>query len=183
MNQSKKALFIIPHNNFRDKELTWVAERLDDAEVSYQIASTHPSEAKGRFGLLVIPDFTISYIESTDYDMIILVGEEAAELLADDLSLRALLADANTRGVKVAAIGYAVKILVTANLINGKRITSNPLLEPDIKHAGAFYTGSTTERDGNIITAIGPHAVREFGKEIVASLGANSHLVGREYLS
>jgi putative intracellular protease/amidase len=182
MNQSKNALFIIPHHNFRDKELTWVAERLDDAELPYQIASTHPSEAQGRFGLIVVPDVTISYVESTDYEMIILVGEEAAEILVSDLTLRRLLIDASSRNVKIAAIGYAVKILVGANLLTSRRVTSNPLLEPDIKQAGGFYTGSTTEVDGNLITAIGPHAVREFAQEIVDTLKVKPNLSGREYL-
>lgn len=181
-NQSKKALFIIPHHNFRDKELTWVAERLDDAEVSYQIASTHSSEAKGHFGLIVMPDFTINYVDATDYDMIILVGEDAAKPLADDLVLRSLLTEANAKNVVIAAIGYAVKILVTANMVVGRRVTANSLLEPDIKHAGGYYTGSTTERDGNIITGIGPQAVHEFSAEIIASLSTRNDLSGREYL-
>jgi protease I len=41
-----------------------------------------------------------------------------------------------------------------------------------IESKGAKYTGKSVEVDGNVITANGPTAAREFGRAIAKALGA-----------
>ncbi len=60
--QNKKVLFILPHNDFRDKEYLWLKERFDTAEMASEIASSHLSEAQGQFGTILTPDVLVSHI-------------------------------------------------------------------------------------------------------------------------
>ena len=79
--------------------------------------------------------------------------------------LRALLVDACSRGVLVAAICAAPMVFGRIGILEGKRATCYPGCEGDL--FGAEYTAAAVEQDGNIITACGPGASFDFGFAIV----------------
>ena len=78
---------------------------------------------------------------------------------------RALLVDACSRGVLVAAICAAPMVLGRIGILKGKKATCYPGCEGDL--FGAEYTAAHVEQDGNIITACGPGASFDFGFAIV----------------
>ena len=79
--------------------------------------------------------------------------------------LRALLVDACSRGLLVAAICAAPMVFGRIGILKGKRATCYPGCEGDL--FGAEYTAAAVELDGNIITACGPGASFDFGFAIV----------------
>lgn len=181
---NKKVLFIIPHDNFRDKELTWVAERLDEAMIGYEVASTHISDAIGQFGHVVTPDVLIKHVSPADYNGYIFVGEEVASKYVGDPEITRLLEGAFSLKKVVAAIGHAVTIIAGSSHITNKKVTCIPNDLAKIESAGAYYTGRIIEQDGDLITANGPHATREFAEAIVKALNwaDDNSLEGRRYL-
>ena len=62
----------------------------------------------------------------------------------------------------------APRVLANAGLLNGKKATSAHRY--DIEAKGAICIDKLVARDGNIITANGPNAAKEFGEEIVSAL-------------
>lgn len=183
MKNSKKVLFLIAHHGFRDKELTWVTEQLDYAEIDYEIASSHLSEAEGKFGLVVNPDILVTRAVATDYSAIVVVGEEeSAEFLGIGEAVK-LVHAAVGHGVIVCSMGAGVQLLIAGNAVNGKKITGPAEMATQIEHAGGFFTGKIVERDGNVISVNGPYGVREFAEELVKVLGTEENsLEGRKYL-
>ncbi|MCS7131535.1 MAG: DJ-1/PfpI family protein, partial [Hadesarchaea archaeon] len=80
--------------------------------------------------------------------------------------------DAAKKGKKVGAICIAPIILANAGVLEGKRATVwNGDFVRMLKERGAKYTGKQVEVDGNIITANGPTAAKEFGRTIAKELG------------
>lgn len=181
---TQKALVILPHYNFRDKEYTWVRERLDEAGVRVEVASTHLSEAQGRFGTLVCPDVLISYVEASDYDAYIFIGEEAAAEFIGNVDIRRIIESAHASNRIIAAIGAAVPIIGYSGKLVGKKVTSVETEKKRLEDMGAFYTGKISEQDGQIITANGPYGTREFADAIIKTLEYSSGIVpeGRPYL-
>jgi putative intracellular protease/amidase len=181
---NKKVLVILPHYNFRDKEYTWLRERLDAAGVRVEIASTHLSEAEGRFGTIVKPDVLISYVEAIDYDAYIFVGEEAAMEFYGNPDIQKIIDNAFENHKVVAAIGAAVPIIGYSGKLVGVRITSVESERKRLEDMGAYFTGRISEQDGQVITANGPYGTREFADSIVKALdwssGTGAH--GRQYL-
>jgi len=182
--QSKKVLFILPHQNFRDKEYSWIVERLDEAGIVHEVASSHTSEAQGRFGTIVKPDITISFISSGDYDGFIFVGGEGAKEYYAHPDIVKLVINIITTHKVVAAIGLAVPILGYSGLLSNRKVTGPDHIRPEIENTGAFFTGRLIEQDGDIITANGPYATKELAESVVKALECSDEGVktGRTYL-
>lgn len=182
-SQPKKVLFILPHHDFRDKEYTWIAERLDEAGITHEVASNHLSEAQGRFGTIVEPDVLISFVSSGDYDGFVFIGEEAAKEYYAQPEVVKLAMNALATHKVVAAIGYAVPILGFSGHLNARKVTGPAEIRVEIEEAGAFFTGRLVEQDGDILTASGPYAVRELAENLIKALEwASGEGTGRRYL-
>jgi len=61
-------------------------------------------------------------------------------------------------------------ILTNAGILKGKKATAHPSEADKLRAGGVEYTGKSVEKDGNIITASGPTAAREFGAELAKAL-------------
>lgn len=182
--QNKKALFILSHHDFRDKEYTWLVEHFDNAGISHEVASSHLSEAQGRFGTLVKPDVAINFVSSGDYDAFIFVGEEAAKEYYAHPEVTKLVINAIATRKVVAAIGYAVPVLGYSGHLTGRKVTGPDEIRTEIEESGAYFTGRLIEQDGDVITANGPYAVKELAESVVKALewSDKSDLAGRTYL-
>ena len=69
-------------------------------------------------------------------------------------------------GKLIAAICAAPSIFGCMGLLEGKKVTSFPGFENELR--GAEYTGAHVETDGNVITAKGAGCALSFGRAIVA---------------
>jgi protease I len=166
----KKAVMVIPHNAFRDEELSIPERILEDEGIDVEIASSSRDEAKGMLGTRVKPDMLLDDINMHDYDAIIFVGGQGAtEYWNNPLALR-LARDAVAFNKIVGAICIAPVTLANAGILNGRRATVSPSEAGRLEAAGAVYTGSPLEKDGNIITASGPEAANDFGISLLKAI-------------
>lgn len=166
----KKVVMIIAQDGFRDEELLQPKEILERNGIGVKVASTSLSSAKGMLGAEVKPDILVSDINIRDFDAIIFVGGVGASQYWDDPVAHNLIEDAVNANRIVAAICIAPVTLANAGILKGKRATVWSSEAGQLKSAGANYTGRPVEKDGNIITASGPTAAREFGDEIVRAI-------------
>ena len=165
-----KVLIAITHDGFRDEELDALLVALIEAGHTVSIGSTHHTEARGRFGKIVKPDVTMSYVEPRDYDALVFVGGHGMEEYLMDSAISRLVVKFHQERKILGAIGVAVEILVYAGLLSGKRVTSDPLTMSKIQDAGGYFTGMRTEWDANILTGSGYQAAEEFAQELVNGL-------------
>src|SRR3989338_3546164 len=169
---SKKAVFIIAQNGFRDEELLEPKAVLDDRGIKTKVASQTRKKALGKLGTEIEPDLALAEIRPQDFDAVIFVGGPGAvEYLADPLAWN-LAKGFKQAGKVVAAICLAPSILANAGLLISKTATAFPSEENNLKAKGADYTGMPVEVDQNIVTAIGPEAAKEFGEQIAYLLAA-----------
>ncbi|MFA5089780.1 MAG: DJ-1/PfpI family protein [Candidatus Omnitrophota bacterium] len=162
----EKVVMIISHEGFRDEELLKPKKVLEDSGVKVDIASTDLSPAVGKGGNVVQPDILFNDIDVEDYQAIIFIGGASAACYWDDPRAHKLAQEALAKRKVLAAICIAPVTLANAGVLKGKKATVFSSEVAQIKQAGALYTGLDVERDGNIITASGPHAAEKFGVEI-----------------
>ncbi|MEU4194249.1 type 1 glutamine amidotransferase domain-containing protein [Kribbella sp. NPDC026611] len=74
-------------------------------------------------------------------------------------------------GKPVAAICHAPWTLVEADVVRGRRVTSWPSLQTDLRNAGAEWVDETVVTDGNLITSRKPDDLPAFNKTLLAALG------------
>lgn len=167
---SKRAVFIVSQNNFRDEELLEPQAVLESRGIETKVASRTTDVALGKLGAEVTPDLKVADISVDDFEALIFVGGPGATVYFEDQSAWKLARDFAGAGKVVAAICIAPSILANAGVLLGKRATAFSTEERNLKNRGAEYTGMPVEVDGKIITANGPQAAREFGEKIAWEL-------------
>jgi protease I len=170
----KKALIVIAPNDFQDIEFLHTKEELEKAKVKIIVASTKKETAIGMQGTVVKVDLTLNQVNVNDYDAIIFIGGLGASPYYRDKKALSMIKEAFISGKKICAICVAPLILAKAGILKDKHATAYDLnikeLAQMLIKEGAIYTGKRVEIDGNIITANGPFAAREFGCIIAREL-------------
>ncbi len=75
-------------------------------------------------------------------------------------------------GKPVAAICHAPWTLVEADVVRGRRLTSFPSLQTDLRNAGATWTDEEVVVDGNLVTSRNPHDLPAFIREALTAFAA-----------
>jgi len=169
-----KVLFVIAPSDFRDEELFQTREVIQNAGYETFIASTTKNEAVGMLGGRAKPNMTVSEVNVSAYDAVIFVGGQGVEThnLPENPAVVKLAKEASASGKVVGAICIAPRILASAGLVRGKRVTSFGDSETisALRKAGGNYTGKSVEVDGKLVTADGPSSARKFGEKILEVL-------------
>lgn len=164
-----KVLVVIPHDRFRDEEFESVFNTLG-SEHEISIGSSHHTEAKGLFGLIVKPDVNVSFVEPSDYDCVVFIGGQGVEEYLNEPNVLQLIQNFYHEKKLICAIGTAVELLVYAGIIANRKVTTDPVTALSVQNAGAYFTGRSTEIDGDILTAIGPDESDDFAEAIRKAL-------------
>lgn len=127
-------------------------------------------KVKGAHNILVVADKTIGEVTDLDsYNGIILPGGlPGATNLRDNNRVIEIIKEINEKEKLLAAICAGPIALERAGVINGKKVTSYPGFEDELK--SGVYTGENVVRDENIITGRGPALAVDFAIEIVKYL-------------
>lgn len=168
--EASKAAFIIAQNNFRDEEFLRPKEILERAGIQVSVVSTTLNYAQGMLGTKVKPDILISAINIRDFDAVVFIGGIGASQYWNDPAAHKLAQETVHAGKILAAICIAPVTLARAGILEGKRATVWFSESSKLEAAGAEYTAQPVQRDGNIITAAGPFAARQFAEELVKAL-------------
>lgn len=75
-----------------------------------------------------------------------------------------------TSGKPVAAICHAPWLLVEADVLSGRQVTSWPSLQSDISNAGGDWVDQSVVIDGNLITSRKPDDLPDFDKELLRAI-------------
>jgi protease I len=123
------------------------------------------------FGATVRPDIKLEQVRVDDYDAVIFVGGSGSAVYFNDDRALSIAREAFDKRKKTCAICIAPVILANAGVLKGKRATVwNGDYVEMLEAGGATYTGRPVEVDGNVITANGPKAARDFGRAIAKEL-------------
>lgn len=170
MEKTKKILMIIAGRNFRDEEFFEPKEEFEKNGFKVTTASSVSGNVRGVLGGWTKADYQLIEVKVDDYDAIVFVGGGGAKEYFDNKTAHKIARDAFEKGKVVSAICIAPSILANAGILKNKKATSYPSQEGNLSKKGAVFSYEPVVRDGNIITAIGPSAARDFGKMIIEAL-------------
>jgi protease I len=106
-----------------------------------------------------------------DFDALVLPGGVAPpDALRTDTDAVAFVRDFIASGKPVAAICHAPWTLVEAGVLDGRRLTSWPSLQTDVRNAGGDWVDEELVTDGNLITSRKPDDLPAFTKALVDAL-------------
>ncbi|EXF43082.1 protease PfpI [Pseudomonas sp. BAY1663] len=163
-------------DGFEQVELTGPRQALEHAGARVDIVSARPGKVTGwnhttpadTFGV----EHTFDAIRMEDYDALLLPGGVVnADTIRTDEMAQELVRDAARTDKTIAVICHGGWLLISADLVRGKRMTSWPSLADDLKNAGADWVDEQLVIDGQLISSRKPDDIPAFGKALVAALG------------
>jgi protease I len=119
-------------------------------------------------GKTIRPDLTIDQASADDFDALILPGGLRNP---DQLRLHGnvieLIRDFDDQEKPIGAICHGPWLLVEADLVDGRTVTSWPSIRTDLRNAGARVVDEAAVTDGNIVTSRNPDDVEAFTNALV----------------
>ncbi|MDQ3311909.1 MAG: type 1 glutamine amidotransferase [Actinomycetota bacterium] len=107
-----------------------------------------------------------------DYDALVLPGGVAnPDALRLDGAAVSFVRDFVGSGKPVAAICHAPWTLIEAGVLGGKRLTSWPSLQTDIRNAGGEWVDEEVVVDGNLTTSRRPDDIPAFNRALLEAIG------------
>jgi protease I len=167
-----KHIAILAEDDFEDSELTEPLRAIKDAGARVFIVGSGSKKVyKGKRSLAEVKvDTTADKVEASQFDAIIIPGGYAPDKMRLHQPMIDLVRKAHTEGKIIAAVCHGPQLLISADIVRGRRVTSWPSVAIDLKNAGAIWVDEPMVRDGNIITARKPSDLPKFNKAIIEAL-------------
>ncbi len=172
---SKKVAFLVASEGIEQVELTEPWKAVTDAGHEAVLVSPEPGQVQ-MFNHLDKADtkdvdVTVADVSVEDYDALVLPGGVAnPDALRTDADAVSFVRDFVASGKPVAAICHAPWTLVEAGVLSGRRLTSWPSLQTDIRNAGGDWVDESLVTDGNLITSRKPDDLPDFCGAVVEAL-------------
>ncbi len=117
-------------------------------------------------------DAVITQVKIENYDALVLPGGVAnPDFLRTDEDAVAFVREFVTSGKPVAAICHAAWTLAEADVVRGRRMTSWPSLQTDLRNAGAEWVDEQVVVDGNLVTSRNPDDLPAFSEKLLEVVG------------
>ncbi len=168
-------VLILATDGFEQSELMQPRQSLLDAGAQVTLASlkTDPitGEQGGEKGESITPDTTVDEVDTAQFDALLLPGgvgnpdrlrmnDRVVEIVQEFMDDEKL----------VAAICHAPWLLVEADVVEGRRLTSWPSVRTDLANAGATVLDEQVVVDGNLITSRNPDDIPVFTRTLIDAL-------------
>ncbi|MCW2575915.1 MAG: intracellular protease, PfpI family [Modestobacter sp.] len=118
-------------------------------------------------------DLAVADADPASFDALVLPGGVInGDFVRADAGAVAFVTAFFDAGKPVAAICHATWVLAEADVVRGRRMTSWPSLQTDLRNAGAKWVDEEVVVDGNLTTSRKPDDLPAFGRTIVAQFAA-----------
>ncbi len=169
---SGKRIAILAEGDFEDCELIEPMRALKDAGARVLIVGSGSQKTyRGKRGSATAGvDAIAGELKAEDLDAIIVPGGYAPDKMRLHQSMVDLVKKAHDLGRVVAAICHGPQLLISAEIVRGRRVTSWPSIAVDLRNAGADWVDAPVVQDGNIITSRKPADLPRFNEAIIKAL-------------
>lgn len=175
-----KKVAILVENGFEQVELTEPRQALEQAGAGTDLISPVNGKVKGwqfdDWGDEFDVDVPLREANADDYDALLLPG---GVMNPDKLRLHPEAIDFIRQFFQqhkpVAAICHGPWTLINANAVRGRRVTSWPSLEVDLKNAGANWVDQEVVVDNGLVTSRKPADIPAFNRKMIEEFAEGGH--------
>ncbi|WP_206422531.1 type 1 glutamine amidotransferase domain-containing protein [Nocardioides pantholopis] len=171
-----KIAFLVATEGIEQVELTGPWEAAEKAGATPVLISTEAGKVQAfnhldpadTFGVDVVVDDA----DVADYAALVLPGGVPnPDALRMNEAAVAFVRDFAASGKPVAAICHAIWVLIEADVVRGRELTSWPSLQTDVRNAGGSWVDREVVVDGNLVTSRKPDDIPAFNRELLGKLG------------
>ena len=165
--------------DFEDSEFVIPRDRLQAAGHTVVVLGAAVGERiKGKRSEQVAKvDLAVSDADPADFDALVIPGGYSPDHLRLDPKMVAFVRKFGKGDRLIAAVCHGPQLLIEADLVSGRRLTSWPSIRKDLEHAGGHWVDAPVCVDGNLITSRNPGDLEIFSQAIIDKLAANGDSV------
>jgi protease I len=166
---------ILATDGFEQSELTEPRKALDQAGAKTVVVAPKPGRIRGwkskDWGDEVAVDLTLDEAFADDFDALMLPGGvmNPDQLRTDPRAVEFVRAFFDSEK-PVAAICHAPIMLIEANVLHDRQVTSWPSLQTDIRNAGGRWTDQEVVVDRGLVTSRKPDDIPAFNRKMIEEI-------------
>ena len=180
-----KKIAILATDGFEQSELTKPRQALQDAGAQTQVVSPKDGKINGwstkEWGDEVSVDVALKSADPGNFDALLLPGgvmnPDQLRMNPDAVRFVKHFFDA---GKPVAAICHGPWMLVEADVVRGRTVTSWPSLKTDIQNAGGKWVDKEVVHDNQVVTSRKPDDIPAFNREMIALFGLRTPITWKD---
>ena len=121
-------------------------------------------------------DVSLSEAKAEEFDALVLPGGvmNPDKLRRNEWALQFVRAFFES-GKPIAAICHAPWTLIDANVVSGRRMTSYPSIQTDLKNAGANWVDEEVVVDNGLVTSRKPDDIPAFTRKMIEEISEGVH--------
>lgn len=173
-------ILILSTDGYERSELRVPYDQLKQKGAEVKIASLENGEIKSwdekNWGDSIVVDILAKDVKIEDFDALVLPGGQINPdvLRASDDAMR-VVREFVKSGKVVAAICHAPWLLIEADAVKGRQVTSYGSIKTDVKNAGGIWKDEKVVCDKGIITSRSPDDLDAFVAKIVEEVEEGRH--------
>ena len=168
-----KKIAILATDGFEQSELTEPRQALQEAGAETQVVSPNQGKIKGwnhkDWGDEVGVDLALKSANPAEFDALLLPG---GVMNPDQLRMNSdavqFVRNFFEAGKPIASICHGPWMLVEADIVRGRTVTSWPSLKTDIRNAGGSWVDKEVVKDQQLVTSRKPDDIPAFNREMIA---------------
>ncbi|MDP2306633.1 MAG: type 1 glutamine amidotransferase domain-containing protein [Pseudomonadota bacterium] len=170
-----KVAFVLGED-FEDNEFRVPYDRLRDAGHEITLvgvkknAFVEGKRGREKVGIGATP----GEVRADDFDLLVIPGGYSPDHLRLDIGMVKFVREFGLQDRLIAAVCHGPSLLIEADLVDGRRLTSWPSIHADLVNAGAHWEDAPVVEDGNLITSRNPGDLAAFCDAILDRLAVTT---------
>jgi protease I len=175
-----KKIAILTADGFEQIELTSPKDAIELAGGIAHIVSPSEGKVKGKTGMEWGEEFTVdqplSSADASQYDGLMIPGGviNPDTLRVDDQALKFVRSFFDA-GKPVASICHGPQVLIDAEVVEGRQMTSVKNVRKDLINAGANWVDQSVVVDQGLVTSRTPDDLPDFNRKMIEEFAEGKH--------
>jgi protease I len=168
---------VLVTDGYEPSELTEPVAALREAGADVTIVSDHDGTIRGKTDAdKAKVDLTLDRAHPDDYGALLLPGgAKNPDTMRQDQRGVAFVRHFADSGKPIAAICHAPWLLIEADVVRGRRVTSYPSLKTDLRNAGGEWVDAEVVVDSGIVTSRTPKDLPAFNAKMLEEFAEGVH--------
>ncbi len=180
MKLEGKKVAILATDGFEQSELFSPKEALEKEGAQVDIISDKMGTIKswhdGDWGKAISVSRTVDEVKSDDYNALVVPGGVInPDKMRTNSNALQFVKGFFDKNKPVGAICHGPQVLINAEVVKGRKMTSYKSIEHDMKNAGADWVDQEVVVDNGLVTSRNPNDLPAFNRKLVEEVGEGKH--------